>query len=188
MIPTDSNYAEWFTCAARFHFLREGYAFLSFGLAQVEDEAFPIAALRASGSRVVGLRFLPPVRGVAGEQPLVYEADTGTRALMSGAGGQLLYALPQSADPLDQQLVHQKVLFARDAGMTHDPGGRLVAQSAMTFKELVTGLEEGALGREVPPDEAAAAFVATARAGEATLYLVLNRGRRTVIVLGNQWR
>lgn len=186
MIPNEANYAEWFTCAARFHFLREGYAFLSFELAQVEEEGFPLVALQATGSRVVGLRFLP--RAVADGGGLAYTVEESTRARMAGADGWLVYALPQSADPLDQQLTHQKVLFAGDADTTCDSSGHLTVERAVTFKELVAALEEGALGREVAPEETAAAFAAAARAGEATLYLVLNQGRRTAIVLGNQWR
>jgi hypothetical protein len=189
MIPAEANYAEWFTSAIRLHFLKEGYAFLSFGLTQVDEPGFPAVKLLTPGSRAVGLRFVRPVEGAPGQQVAAYEVDSATRRRMAGApDGWLLYALPQSADPLDQQLTHMKVLFATDADLEHDPDGHLVPQRTVTFKHLVAALEQAALGRESPAGDTPVAFLSAAREGDATLYLAMNRRERTVIVLGNQWR
>lgn len=184
MVPGIANYAEWFTCAARFHFLKEGYAFLSFGLAQVEEPGFPTGKLLAGGNRVVGVRFLRPAESVGG----AYEADDVVRTRMAEAGPWVLYALPLSADPLDQQLTHQKVVFAGAAEVETDANGHLVAGRTLTFKQLVAALETGEAGREVHAGETPGMFLATAREGDATLYIVMNRRERTIVVLGNQRR
>lgn len=184
MVPSLANYAEWFTCAARFYFLKEGYAFLSFELAQVEEPGFPVGKLLSSGNRVIGMRFLRPAEA-AGD---AYEAGDVSRARMAEAGIWLLYALPLSADPLDQQLTHQKVAFTDVADVATDAGGHLVAARTITFRQLVVGLEDGTHGREVPAGETAGMFLSTAREGGATLYLVMNRHERTIIVLGNHRR
>ncbi len=188
MVPSIANYAEWFTCSSRFHFLKEGYAFLSFELAQVEEPGFPTDRLLTDGNRVVGMRFLRSVEAVAGQRAFAYSVDDAIRTRMAEAGPWLLYALPLSADPLDQQLTHQKVAFAGVAEVASDVSGHLVAGHTLSFKELVAALESGEHGREVHDGETAGMFLATAREGGATLYLVLNHRERTVIVLGNHRR
>ncbi len=184
MIPTCDNYIEWFTCAARFHLLREGYAFLSFSLDQVAEAGFPAGKLLAPGSRIVGLQFLLPAADGAAVRPREYEADVELHRCMSEPSrGWLHYALPLSADPLDQQLTHQKVLFAGAAGVSLGADGRVTPRETRTFKQLVAGLEDGTCGLEVASGYSAADFRADTAACPVTMYLGLNRRERVVIAL-----
>jgi len=189
MVPSIANYAEWFTCSSRFHFLKEGYAFLSFELAQVEEPGFPTDRLLTDGNRVVGMRFLRSVEAVAGQRAFAYSVDDAIRTRMAEAGPWLLYALPLSADPLDQQLTHQKVAFAGVAEVASDVSGHLGRGAYALFQGVGRrhSSQESTAGKCMTGRQAGM-FLATAREGGATLYLVLNHRERTVIVLGNHRR
>lgn|GEM_PF-3122296 len=183
MIPSEDNYVEWFTCSARFHFLRESYAFLSFALDQVREAGFPTAPLLAAGSMHVGLRFVRPAAPRDARKELEYEADTDLHQQLSAEESWLFYAMPQFADALDQQLTHQKVLFAPVNETEIDRKGRLVPAWTVDFKDLVAGLEERAFGRQMPPDHSARGFLETASAYPVSMHLVLNRMQKIVFAL-----
>lgn len=183
MIPTESNYAEWFACSARYYLLREGYAFLTFALGQVVEPGFPAARLIAEGNRLVGLRFVRPVATVPGQRISAYAGDAAPIGRIADADASwLLYALPRSADPFDQQLAHQKVLFA-GAGEVEFTGGELVPGGGVNFKQLIAGIEQGAIGREVPAGWTSADLVEAADGRCATMYLVVNGDARIVFAL-----
>lgn len=184
MIPTRDNYVEWFTCAARFHFLREGYAFLSFCVDQLADPGFPLDRLTAGGCRLIGLQFLLPAVNPATQRPSGYVPDPALHRLTSGRGGSWLrYALPQSADPLDQQLMHQKVLFAAADGVSFAADGSLTPKETLTFRQLVAQLEGGEIGLEVPSGNSAVHLVTLTGERPVSMYLGMDRKSRLVIVL-----
>lgn len=184
MIPTRDNYVEWFTCAVRFHFLREGYAFLSFSVDQLADPGFPAERLIVGGSRFVGLHFLLPAVDSAAQRPLGYLPDPDLPRFMSEPGGSWLrYALPQSADPLDQQLTQQKVLFAGAAGVSLASDGSVLPEATLTFKQLVAQLEGGECGFEVPSGYTATDLLALTGEYPVSLYLGMDRKNRIVTAL-----
>ena len=183
MIPTESNYAEWFACSARYYLLREGYAFLTFALGQVAEPGFPAARLVAEDNRLVGLRFVRPVETAPGQRISAYAGDAAPIEKIADAdAGWLLYALPQSTDPFDQQLAHQKVLFA-GAGEVEFAGGELVPGGGVNFKQLIAAIEAGTVGRAVPVGWTAADLVEAADGRSATMYLVVNGHARIVFAL-----
>ncbi len=183
MIPTESNYAEWFACSARYYLLREGYAFLTFALGQVVEPGFPATRLVAEGNRFVGLRFVRPVETAPGQRISAYAGDAAPIERIADAdAGWLLYALPQSADPFDQQLTHQKVLFAGTGEVEH-VGGGLVPGGGVNFKQLLAAIEAGTIGREVQAGWTAADLVEGADGRSATIYLVVNGRARIVFAL-----
>ncbi len=183
MIPTESNYAEWFACSARYYLLREGYAFLTFALEQVVEPGFPTARLIAEGNRLVGLRFARPVETAPGQRISTYAGDAAPIERIADAdAGWILYALPQSADPFDQQLAHQKVLFA-GAAEVEFAGGELVPGGGENFKQLLASIEASAIGRDVPAGWTAADLVEAADGPSATMYLVVNGHARIVFAL-----
>jgi len=183
LIPSEDNYVEWFTCSARFHFLREGYAFLSFALDQVGETGFPAGSLLAAGSVHVGVRFVLPLAPRTSRGEVSYDADADLHDRLSAEENWLFYALPTFADVLDQQLTHQKVLFAAVAETEIDPERGLVPVRTRDFKELVAGLEDRSVGREVPPDTSVREFLAKASAPPVSMHLVLNRAHKVVFAL-----
>lgn len=180
MIPTEANYAEWFTCSARYFLLREGYAFLTFALQQVAEPGFPGGRLFAAGNSLVGLRFVVPCEPAPGA---AVRSHRVSEAALTGTGDWVLLALPQSADLLDQQLTHQKVQFARPADIVRGPSGEAHAVTSRTFKQLMVAIEDGSVGREIPDGWTPLELLAAAAACPATLYLVVNRGARVIFGL-----
>lgn len=183
MIPTEANYAEWFTCSVRYHLLRNGYAFLTFALDQVAEPDFPGGRLFAGGNRLVGLRFVLPVQPAPGA---AVRSHRISEAALTDTADWMVLALPQFADPLDQQLTHNKVLFARPANVQRGSSGETQAITTLTFKQLMAGIEDGSLGREIPDGWTQAELLAAAAASPATLYLVVNPGARVIFGLGGQ--
>jgi hypothetical protein len=180
MVPSLANYAEWFTCSARYYLMREGYGFLTFSVEQVAEPGFPGERLLAGGNRLVALRFVRPVETPRGQRVSAYRRED---AGLEGAPDWLRLALPQSADPLDQQLTHQKVLFAVPEHMQTEGAESLRVASAVTFKQLMEGIEADAVGLEMMNAWKPAELVAAAVGCPATLYLVVNRGARIVFML-----
>ena len=188
MIPTEANYAEWFTCSARYYLLKEGYAFFTFGVRQVGEAGFPSARLLAEGNRLVGLVFCIPVDPGHGQRVCAWKADPAAHERMASADW-MLYALPQSADPLDQQLTHQKVLFPARGEVDLTADGILSALSDATFKQVFEGIAADSLGLELPAGWQASELAARAEEQPASLYLVVNRRDRIVFALygGGGW-
>lgn len=182
MIPTETNYAEWFTCSARYYLLKEGYAFFTFSVGQVIEAGFPSTRLLAEGNRLVGLVFCAPVEPVLGQRVSAWKADPTARERMSTVGW-ALYALPQSADPLDQQLTHQKVLFSDPGDVELAGDGTLRVRMSTSFKQVLDRMRAGSLGFGLPVGWSAEDFAATAAAHPATLYLVTNASARVVFAL-----
>ena len=180
MIPTKDNYVDWFTCAIRFYFMREGLGFLSFTLDQVTEAGFPAEQLVAAGNVAAGLNFARPAAASGG--PRSYEIDAEEHERMTAAGSGLYYALPQTADVLDQQLTHQKVFFAETETVDVD-GSRLTARDAIGFKGLAEGLEAGTCGWQLPAGLSAQEFLALTGHTPATLWLVVNRSAKLVFAL-----
>lgn len=182
MIPTEANYTEWFTCSARYYLLKEGYAFFTFGVGQVGEAGFPSARLLAEANRLVGLVFCTPIEPGSGQRVSAWKADPTAHERMASADW-MLYALPQSADPFDQQLAHQKVLFLAPAEGELAADGTLGAGSGATFKQVFERVGEGALGLELPAGWSAADLAAVVARQPASLYLVVNRRDRIVFAL-----
>ena len=181
MIPTEDNYVEWFTCAARFYFLREGYAFLSFALAQVKESGLPADKLFAAGNKLIGLQFVRPVEASGARGGLQYQADAAQHQRMSKAAGNwLFYALPQSTDPLDQLLTHQKVVFAEATGTKFVAANTFVPEEARSFKELFACIEDDSCGRELAGGYSVEEFLAATQENPMTMYLLVDRGDRIV--------
>jgi hypothetical protein len=184
MIPTEANYAEWFTCSVRYYLLKEGYAFLTFGVEQAAEPGFPATRMFAEGVRFVGLQFVRPIETASDGRVLAYRGDFITHNRMSQTDASwLFYAFPQSADSLDQQLTHQKVLFARASQVTLGVDGMLKPGPAIGFKQLLAGIGAGSAGRDAPVGRAPRDIVITAAAHPATLYLVVNSRDRIVFAL-----
>ena len=169
--------------SARYYLLREGYAFLTFALEQVVEPGFPATRLIAEGNRFVGLRFVRPVETAPGQRIGTYAGDAAPIERIADADADwLFYALPQSADPFDQQLTHQKVLFA-GAGEVEHVGGGLVPGGGVNFKQLLAAIEAGTIGREVQAGWTAADLMEAAGGRAATMYLVVNGHTRIVFAL-----
>jgi len=183
MVPSIANYAEWFTCSARYYLMREGYGFLTFAVGQVAEPGFPALRLLAGGNRLVALRFVRPAETAVG-QPV--RAHRGDDAAPGEGPDWLRLALPQSADPLDQQLTHQKVLFAVPGDMQTEGAEAVRAGTAVTFKQLMESIEAGAVGLEMRTAWTPGDLAAAAAECPATLYLVVNRGVRIVFMLWGQ--
>lgn len=188
MVPTEANYTEWFTCSARYFLVKEGFAFLTFGVGQVNEPGFPSAKLLAEGNRMAGLRFCAPVEPARGQRVGEYRVDAELHYQMVAAEW-MLYALPQSADPLDQQLAHQKVRFSAPAEVDVSADGILSAHTGATFKQMFERFGDGSLGQKVPSGWTAGDLVQAAREQPASLYLVVNWRDRIVFALygGGGW-
>ncbi len=147
MLPSVRNHVEWLVCSLRFHLLREGFAFLSFLAAQVGEAGFPHVDITTTGSRAVGLRFALP-RADSASPAHSWCASQLTRTAVRDAEGKLLWALPLSVDPTDQQLMHQKVMFARDGDTAWAAPDTLTADDFLSFQELMAelGSPETSLG------------------------------------------
>ena len=182
MIPTEANYAEWFTCSARYYLLKEGYAFFTFGVGQVSEPGFPSARLLAEGSRLVGLVFCTPVDPGHGQRVCAWKADPTAHEQLASADW-IVCALPLSADPLDQQLAHQKVLFPARGEIDLTADGILSARSGATFKQMFERVGEGTLGLQLPAGWSAGDLATAVAAQPASLYLVVNRRDRIVFAL-----
>lgn len=182
MVPSEANYIEWFTCSARFFLLKEGYAFLTFGVKQVSEPGFPSATLLAEGNRLAGLRFCSPIEPVRGQRVSEYRVDPALHHQMADADW-MLYALPQSADLLDQQLVHQKVLLSTPAEVDVSVDGVLSARTGGIFKQLFERMGDGSLGHEVPSGWTAHDLSSAVSQQPASIYLVVNPHDRIVFAL-----
>lgn len=180
MIPTEANYAEWFTCSARYYLLKEGYAFLSFGVEQVVEPGFPGARLFAAGNRLVGLRFVRPVEPAPGHSVREYQVD---EAALADVADWVYLALPLTADPVDQQLAHTKLRFVRAEGLEVAGAGAMCADAGLTFAALLTAMQGGSAGREVPDGWTHEELLAEVAVHPATLYLVMNASARVVFAL-----
>ena len=182
MVPTEANYTEWFTCSARYYLLKEGFAFLTFGVDQVSEPGFPSAKLLAEGNRLVGLVFLRPVEPERGQRVSAHEVDPVLYGQMAAADW-VFYALPQSADPLDQQLAHTKVVFAAPGEVELGAAGALHARAGASFKQVFERIGSTSLGRAVPQGWSAGDLQAAAAEQPASLYLVVNHRDRIVFAL-----
>lgn len=181
MIPTEANYVEWFTCSARYYLLKEGFAFLTFGVEQIAEPGFPAAKLLAAGNRLLGLRFLRPVEPDPGQRVSTYEAEPGLLDQVHERW--TLCALPQSADVLDQQLTHQKVTFAPRDELERLPSGTLASRSGSSFRQVFERIVAGALGRELPVGWSSEDLAAAAAEQPVSLYLVVDARDRIVFAL-----
>lgn len=188
MVPTEANYTEWFACSTRYFLLKEGYAFFTFGLGQVAEEGFPSASLFAEGTRLTGLAFVAPVEPARGQRVSAYGTDPRHHERMT-ASHWMLYALPQSADVLDQQLLHQKVLFAAPGDVEVSGEGVLLARAALPFKTVFARMVDGSLGSDASAFGTAEEFVRAVGGQQASLYLVVNPRDRVVFALygGGGW-
>lgn len=177
MIPTVDNYVRWFVCSIRYRFLRDGYAFLDFDLPQVADEGFPTHTLLTESARAVALRFATPVGETT--PPVRWKSP----ADLIGEMPEWLYcAFPTSADALDQQLTHDKVvLAAADDVVRTDEGLRY--HGGLRLQALADGLADGTLGLALSDALTPSGFLGVVQAHQVDLVLVLNAPARTAMAL-----
>jgi hypothetical protein len=184
MIPTEDNYVDWFICSARAYFLRKGYAFFSFSVGQVKESDFPADKLLIVGNKLVGLQFKRPIEAPAKRSGLEYKMDEAQHKRMRNAEpGWLYYALPQTTDPLDQRLMHQKMAFVEAGEVEMTTSETFVPRNALSFRQLVRGVEACPIGQKLPVGYTVKEFLAAIQRDPATMYLFVNTSDKVVFAV-----
>ncbi len=181
MIPTEDNYVDWFTSAARAYFYRKGYEFYSFSVGQVNESNFPVDKLLIVGNKLIGLQFKRPREAPAKRGGFEYRSDKAQHERMIEASPEwLYYALPQTTDPLDQRLIHQKMAFVEARGVEMTTSNTFVPRKALSFRQLVRGIEKCPIGQKLPANYTVTQFFDAVKSAPATIYLVVNASEKTV--------